>query len=106
MMAPLLQSQPYWKTIVEGDLWEGIWAVFSDAAGGMSVVALLIGLGVGVMLYNWSRTIVMPATILAFLGGVVLSTTPGLISTIGLRLLALSGGLMLYLAIKAVGSTR
>lgn len=71
------------------------WA--SDPVGGDPALAMLIAVPVFGALFAWSRSLYLPAVVLALLSGTVLNALPGLLSNIAGIVLWFITGVMIAL---------
>lgn len=88
---------PFHCYFMDHNLWDGIFQPWVTGVNGWPIFAMLIAIPVTIALYSWSETIYMPTIVVALLGGVILSSVPGLLATVGFRLIVMVVGFMILL---------
>lgn len=94
----------YKEMLVNGAFFDGIWCPFGDVMGGI-VFALLFFAPLGISLYIFSGSIILPFVLFLILGAVVVVQLPGLAATLvgGVILLATAlGGTLMIMKINSV----
>jgi len=96
-------SHEFWHYWVEQQFFDAFFEVLATQTGGMAMFATLITVPLMIMLWSWSRSTVIPAVVLALLGGTIMQSTTGFIASIGGRLVivvAAGMGLLAWLRLN------
>lgn len=93
----------YKEFVVNGQFFDAVWCPFGDVMGGI-VFALLFFAPLGISLYIFSGSIILPFVLFLILGSVVVVQLPGLAATLvgGVILLAIAlGGTLMIMKINS-----
>lgn len=91
------EDPPFHCYYMDHNLWDGIFEPIVSGVGGWPILGILFAIPVVIGLYSWSETMYMPTIVVALLGGVILSSVPGLLATVGFRLIVMVTAFMLLM---------